>query len=811
MRIIKTPFVDKTLICILLAAIVICIFFSSKSLIWDEAVYVGMGKYLYSGGTSGFFEILRPIALPLLVGFVWKLGLNVLAFSKIIELSFAIGYLYMIYLIGKKTYDKKTGLLALVLVGICPIFFLSSTKILTDIPAAFFVMVALYFFISKKYFLSGIMCSIAFLMRFPQGLIFPVLLLSIIITNLKSPKHLLKSLLMISTGFILIMLPYFLFNYFMFSTYGVLGIFLPLKEALWSQGNTAESVIKGTFFSYVYNLLYYILTPLKENPFFLFFIPGILSRRGKKHTALLVLLALYFSYHTIIINKQERFMFGFLPIISILSSHGFFVIEKRFNKKIKLIGAMVLSVFYIIFLLQMYKTNLGIDTSNQNVILSLANVYKTNNISAEIDASFPLIAAYVDNKIFPNYFSNSILIRDFEMNSNFTTLLYYPSNFCLQDDINCNSDINRTLKSLIQKYNPIFYDRLNGKDIYVFSKDFSIPPVNLSLVDSFNSVLLAKNPYGKSSMVVFVIDDVGSVDREGGKGDLWKKEEFSKLNRIFSQNKTSVTWNVIPNELTLLNNESKEYLLKIFNENKQISISQLGYEHIDNGHGSEFKGLPYTEQLNKIQKGKRVLQDFFRIEPKVFSPPFSSGDENTIKALKNQNYTVYSSLFWDTIYENFTRLDVDIRVVEVWNPPKVKSLDFLKKEFDNQLSYKHIIVISIPFFALTDFNEIEEFIKYLKEKDIFITSMSFAEEWYKYSNSLVLSLNENEIMVETQDTRFANLTTLLIFKEGNYMISGDSNFINVKNPNTFEIGTHINNLSYKIKPFEIVSVNISKI
>ena len=31
---------------------------------WDEAVYLGMGKYIYSGGAIGLFEEIRPLGLP---------------------------------------------------------------------------------------------------------------------------------------------------------------------------------------------------------------------------------------------------------------------------------------------------------------------------------------------------------------------------------------------------------------------------------------------------------------------------------------------------------------------------------------------------------------------------------------------------------------------------------------------------------------------------------------------------------------------------------------------------------------------------
>ena len=39
---------------------------------WDESVYMGMGKYIYSNGQIGLWEDIRPIVLPLILGLFWK-------------------------------------------------------------------------------------------------------------------------------------------------------------------------------------------------------------------------------------------------------------------------------------------------------------------------------------------------------------------------------------------------------------------------------------------------------------------------------------------------------------------------------------------------------------------------------------------------------------------------------------------------------------------------------------------------------------------------------------------------------------------
>ena len=71
--------------------------FKPHLVFWDEAVYIAMGKYLWSFGTIGFWEILRPIFLPLLIGVFWKMGFTPLILSELLLLCFAAGYFLFTY------------------------------------------------------------------------------------------------------------------------------------------------------------------------------------------------------------------------------------------------------------------------------------------------------------------------------------------------------------------------------------------------------------------------------------------------------------------------------------------------------------------------------------------------------------------------------------------------------------------------------------------------------------------------------------------------------------------------------------------
>ena len=79
---------------------------------WDSSVYIGMGKYIFSGGNAGLWESSRPLVLPTILGAGWSLGLDAVYFGRIVSIIFAILVVYMLYLIGANLFSKKIALLA---------------------------------------------------------------------------------------------------------------------------------------------------------------------------------------------------------------------------------------------------------------------------------------------------------------------------------------------------------------------------------------------------------------------------------------------------------------------------------------------------------------------------------------------------------------------------------------------------------------------------------------------------------------------------------------------------------------------------
>jgi hypothetical protein len=81
---------------------------------WDASVYVGMGKYIFSHGTMGTWEALRPVGLPLIVGLCWKLGINPYIAGSIFGLLVSVAMLVLVYVFAERV-KENTGSIAMLL------------------------------------------------------------------------------------------------------------------------------------------------------------------------------------------------------------------------------------------------------------------------------------------------------------------------------------------------------------------------------------------------------------------------------------------------------------------------------------------------------------------------------------------------------------------------------------------------------------------------------------------------------------------------------------------------------------------------
>lgn len=171
---------------------------------------------------------------------------------------------------------------------------------------------------------------------------------------------------------------------------------------------------------------------------------------------------------------------------------------------------------------------------------------------------------------------------------------------------------------------------------------------------------------------IFRIDDVTPE---------MNRNNFYKIENIFdTYNIRPIIWVVPDNKDPKLKWHGKisDFRKKI----KELSdkwriIAQHGYQHIyctkNSGiiglnNYSEFAWLTYEEQLDKLEKGKKILNDKLWIDIKRRMAPAHSFDKNTCKALKH--------LWFEYITDGialypFTRYGLKRLPQQLWNPTKL--------------------------------------------------------------------------------------------------------------------------------------------
>lgn len=142
----------------------------------DEAIYSGQAATL--AGFNEFqehFSIFR--AHPLLLQFVLSIGFTSFGVSdtiaRVAPAILGVSIVIFTYLIGKALFDKKTAMIAAVVISILPYHVIISRQVLLDVPMSFFTVLA-FFFITRHMkspgkthwlYLIGVSAGLSFLSK----------------------------------------------------------------------------------------------------------------------------------------------------------------------------------------------------------------------------------------------------------------------------------------------------------------------------------------------------------------------------------------------------------------------------------------------------------------------------------------------------------------------------------------------------------------------------------------------------------------------------------------------------------------------
>ncbi len=250
----------------------------SANTIWmnpDEGTWLYDASLVLKGYTPfADYASRDPLYLLLLLPFIEFFG-NTLLAGRLLSVIFEVGSTFMIFLIGKKLYNKNIGLLASLIYTISPIFIFWNSILKTEPIQQLFVLLAMYFLINgikidnrRQLFLNGIFLGLAILVR-KSAVVFLITELFFIYCNSKNLTKTVKKMFVIGSGALFSLLPFLIFMINTKPFYDMAGVNVFSRFAL--QLNTFFINHLGMINILVKEGLY-LIAPLSI--FFIFFLSG---------------------------------------------------------------------------------------------------------------------------------------------------------------------------------------------------------------------------------------------------------------------------------------------------------------------------------------------------------------------------------------------------------------------------------------------------------------------------------------------------------------------------------------------------------
>lgn len=422
--------------------------FQEHNVWWDSSVYLGMGHYIYSFGGTGIWEHVRPLVWPLVLGIFWKIGLNDVLFGYLLTMIFSLGIIYLCYLIGKKLFSEEVGEIAAFLIALAPLFLETTFRNMTEIPSVFFALLALYFYLEKKPFASGIFAGIAFLTKFPEAIVVAFIGIALFRKWKEAGKFALGALCFI--------VPYLIFNWFMYGS--PISLFAD-----------ADAIIKNSgtwlFSGPVY---YYIPALLKQNPLFILSIVGIYAAIRKREYMIPALAIAFFAYFSIHVHKEIRFALIFLPYVALLSAVG---IKRIFRQK-WIFWAMLI-IAGIALASQLPKEPVLGDAHD-----GYMKFLEGKEVAGEVLTIYPQVNLYSEKAVTPMYY----MVFDADLAQKWIDYLSKPNNvqYVFVDDCNmichpkddavCEGKKEELMNVLRKKFSIAYDKKDNSCEYWVFEK-----------------------------------------------------------------------------------------------------------------------------------------------------------------------------------------------------------------------------------------------------------------------------------------------------------------------------------------------------
>lgn len=292
-------------------------------LLSDASAYILMGKYIFSSGQAGLIEPLRPLAWPLMLGFAGWVGLDPVFLGSVLNISFSLGSITLVYLIACELFDAKAGLLAAMFLALSPANFFWGNCLCSEVPACFFGLLAFYLYVREHDGWAGALVVFSFFVNFIQIIVVAFVGLGLLFEVTRFKKY--RRYVWFLTGGAAVTLVFLLFQWSLYA-----DPFYPFVhgKAIYNQVsyNWYEGFIRAAFDVLKVEHAALTLAPLG--------IWYVLRGRGRMEVIVLALIALcFFIWIGKFSTSSVRYAILVLPYAYIFSAVGFLRMFQSVNDR----------------------------------------------------------------------------------------------------------------------------------------------------------------------------------------------------------------------------------------------------------------------------------------------------------------------------------------------------------------------------------------------------------------------------------------------------------------------------------------------
>lgn len=375
---------------------------------WDETIYANLGRNLLSfheySFLHGFADFspnwplagFRPPLLPILIFLISIFSLKAGVLNFIIPIISSAGAVGMFFLC-RKLLGEKAAVYSSLIFAFFPLSVFWGSKILTDSLFLTLAIFAAYFFWTsffedagyKHCILFGVFSGMAFLSRYSFIWFFPVFFISLWYYR-RSLKFLYdKKFILSSLSFLILVIPWFVFNYFSYG--GVFGFLIHANESTLRWGGQS-------FFYYFWVLIkdFWIFAPL--------FIIGLFycmkNRKNKQVFFLIAWLAIIFLSASLMTHKEDRYLLPVLPVLCCFSGYGLAIHKKYRNLLLGLIILFILAGNFYLF----NSAYHSFDSESQQCLFKTMDYLKNSGASYVVTEHFSPVYFY---SLKPNIWVNN--------------------------------------------------------------------------------------------------------------------------------------------------------------------------------------------------------------------------------------------------------------------------------------------------------------------------------------------------------------------------------------------------------------------